>query len=58
MPALKMQEEGLTKEGPVPPTALGQVPLKPLPQVLEKAVSPPPGPGGFRWKGVPTCVHG
>ena len=30
---------------PVPPTALGQVPLEPLQQALGKAVSPPPGPG-------------
>ena len=37
---------------PVPPTALVQVPLKPLPQVLGKSVSRPPTPG------VPTCVHG
>ena len=30
---------------PVPPTAVGQVPLKPLQQVLGKAVSRPPVPG-------------
>ena len=35
----------LPRGRPVPPTALCQVPLKPLPQVLGKAVSRPPGPG-------------
>ena len=35
----------LSRGRPVPPTALGQVPLKPLPRALGKAVSRPPGPG-------------
>ena len=49
MPPLTMQEEGPTKGTPVRPTALCQVPLKPLPHVLGKALSRPPGecaPGG------------
>ena len=44
MPSLTMQEEGLTQERPVPPTALCHVPLEPLPHVLGKALSRPPGP--------------
>ena len=40
-----MQEKVLPRGRPVPPTALGQVPLKPLAQVLGKAVGRPPGPG-------------
>ena len=35
----------LPRGRPAPPTALSQAPLKPLPLVLGKAVSPPPGPG-------------
>ena len=45
MPPLTMQDKGLTRGMFCPPTALGQVPLKALPQVLGKAVSRPPGPG-------------
>ena len=37
------RENVLPRGHPVRPTALGQVPLKPLPQVLGKAVSRPPG---------------
>ena len=35
----------LPRDSPVPPTALVQVPLKPLQQVLGKAVLQPAGPG-------------
>ena len=44
MPPLTMQEESLTKGRPVPSTALVEVPLEPLPQVLGKAVSRPSSP--------------
>ena len=40
-----MQDEGLTKRTSCPPTALGEVPLVPLPQAPGKAVSRPAGPG-------------
>ena len=42
MPPLTMHEEGFTKGNPVPPTALVQVPLKPLLRLLGKAVSRAP----------------
>ena len=45
MHPLTTQEQGPTKGASCPPTAIGQVPLKPLPQVLGKAVFRPPGPG-------------
>ena len=45
MPPLIMQGGVLPRRHPVPPTALVQVPSKPLPQVLGKAVSQPPCPG-------------
>ena len=44
MPPLTKQKV-LSRGRPVPPTALGHVPLKPLPQVLGKAVSRTPGSG-------------
>ena len=42
---LHCRKKVLPRGHPVPPTALVQVPLKPLPQVLGKALSRPPGPG-------------
>ena len=45
MPPLTMEERVLPSRCPVPPTALGQAPLKLLQQVLGKAVLQPPGPG-------------
>ena len=53
MPPLTMQEEGLTKGTSCHPTALCQVPLNPLPQVLAKVVSQQPGPGVFQVGGSP-----
>ena len=43
MPPLTLQEEGLTKGTSCPSQC--QVPLEPLPHVLGKALSRPPGPG-------------
>ena len=39
------RKEVLPRRHPLPPTALGQAPVKPLPQVLGKAVLRPSGPG-------------
>ena len=58
MPSLTVQEEGLTRRRPVPPTALGQVLLKPLPQVLAKAASRPPDPGFPGWRVSPHVYVG
>ena len=43
---------------PVFPSALGQVPLTPLPQVLRKAVLAATRSSCYEWEGVPTCVRG
>ena len=45
MPPTKCSKKVLSRGSPGPLTARGQVPLKPLLQVLGKAVSRPPGPG-------------
>ena len=45
MPPLQCSKKVLPRGRPVPPTALVQVPVKPLPKALGKAVLRPRGPG-------------